>query len=43
MRDATLEEADGCNIGYVLKKLEEMGELDNTIIAFTTARETSSE
>ncbi len=24
------------NIGYVLKKLEEMGELDNTIIAFTT-------
>jgi arylsulfatase len=24
------------NIGYVLKKLEDMGELDNTIIAFTT-------
>jgi arylsulfatase A-like enzyme len=24
------------NIGYVLNKLEEMGELDNTIIAFTT-------
>jgi arylsulfatase len=24
------------NIGYVLKKLEEMGELDNTIICFTT-------
>ena len=24
------------NIGYVLQKLEEMGELDNTIIAFTT-------
>jgi arylsulfatase A-like enzyme len=24
------------NIGYVLKKLEEMGELDNTIIVFTT-------
>ena len=24
------------NIGYVLKKLEEMGELDNTIVAFTT-------
>ena len=24
------------NIGYVLKKLEEMGELDNTFIAFTT-------
>jgi len=24
------------NIGYVLKKLEEMGQLDNTIIAFTT-------
>jgi len=24
------------NIGYVLKKLEAMGELDNTIIAFTT-------
>ena len=24
------------NIGYVLKKLEEMGQLDNTIIVFTT-------
>ena len=24
------------NIGYVMKKLEEMGELDNTIIVFTT-------
>ena len=24
------------NIGYVLKKLEEMGQLDNTIVAFTT-------
>jgi arylsulfatase A-like enzyme len=24
------------NIGYVLKKLEEMGELDNTIVVFTT-------
>ncbi len=24
------------NIGYVLKKLEDMGELDNTIIVFTT-------
>ena len=24
------------NIGYVLKKLEDMGELDNTIVAFTT-------
>jgi len=24
------------NIGLVLKKLEDMGELDNTIIAFTT-------
>ncbi len=24
------------NIGYVLKKLEEMGEMDNTIIVFTT-------
>jgi arylsulfatase A-like enzyme len=24
------------NIGYVLKKLEDMGQLDNTIIAFTT-------
>ena len=24
------------NIGYVLKKLEDMGELDNTIVVFTT-------
>jgi arylsulfatase len=24
------------NIGYVLKKLEDMGQLDNTIVAFTT-------
>ena len=24
------------NIGYVLKKLEDMGQLDNTIIVFTT-------
>jgi len=23
------------NIGYVLKKLEDMGELDNTIVVFT--------
>ena len=24
------------NIGYVMKKLEDMGQLDNTIIVFTT-------
>ena len=24
------------NIGYVFKKLEDMGEMDNTIIVFTT-------
>ena len=24
------------NIGYVLKKLEDMGQLDNTIVVFTT-------
>jgi len=24
------------NIGYVLKKLEDMGQLDKTIVAFTT-------
>ncbi len=24
------------NIGYVFKKLEDMGEMDNTIVVFTT-------
>ena len=24
------------NIGYVLKKLQDMGQLDNTIVVFTT-------
>jgi arylsulfatase A-like enzyme len=24
------------NLGYVLKKLEDMGELDNTVVVFTT-------
>jgi arylsulfatase A-like enzyme len=24
------------NVGYVLKKLEDMGQLDNTIVVFTT-------
>ena len=35
IQEAGMKQMDD-NIGYVMKKLEEMGELDNTIIAFTT-------
>lgn len=34
VNEAGMKQMD--NIGYVLKKLEDMGELDNTIVAFTT-------